>query len=173
MSKLNLGKFELSTDHASSNYGIPLIVAENGAIYGIGDILPESFGHSDPAVHVAAASMLRGKRQHPLVRAFLAQAKANHPRRRGGIKMSTHAHNMDEQARNRADLNSVASDGSGRRISGLDENPFREPPERTGWVYGPGMIFMPPEIAAAAEAAYQADGAGADMAVVTAWQASQ
>ena len=75
MSKLNLGKFELSTDHAASSYGIPVIVAANGTAYGIGDVLPEDFGHSDPAVHVAAASMLRGERQHPLVISFLAQAK--------------------------------------------------------------------------------------------------
>lgn len=75
MSKLNLGGFDLSTEHAASSYGIPVIVAKDGTAYGIGDILPSDFGHDNPATHVAAASMLRGERQNPLVEAFLSQIK--------------------------------------------------------------------------------------------------
>ena len=75
MSTLNLGRFDLSTDHAASSYGIPVVVGGDGTAYGIGDILPLEFGHSNPATHVAAASMLRGKRQHPLVISFLNQVK--------------------------------------------------------------------------------------------------
>lgn len=40
-------RYRLSTDHAASSYGMPILAGEDDAAYGPQDILPEGFRASD------------------------------------------------------------------------------------------------------------------------------
>jgi hypothetical protein len=69
-------RIELTTDHAASSYGIP-VLSIDGQAYGPADILPEQFqGHGKTAADWAAAEAASGRESLHLARKFCAQNPA-------------------------------------------------------------------------------------------------
>lgn len=66
------GGWILTTEHAASSYGVPVLVSPDGEAYGKGDIVADDDGNLLSAADVAAEMAERaGLLEHAMLRAFL------------------------------------------------------------------------------------------------------